>query len=387
YGGRGIRDSCFPGEDDRQRVLTLEQKCNRLEKELQKRNEIIRSLTKKIKVLESQQQDRRTSLESTQQQLQELSLKASEAVNHCHDLEEKNLTLNDSVLELSAHVGRLQAREQELTTLLKLKDNDIIEATNHITEFTSRFKQLEVVLRERRLGEASALKEVQDLKLRLEGLTSESDKLKDDLQQKTVENNEQREEIIRLKQESTYLQAELVFAAERERRKDQLLQLAKSKQDRTDIELQNLRQIYVKQQHDLQFLHLTLESSQDFQNHKIDEEKDDELSDGPLDIEALTPISPGQKVLIGSNQSLHFNLPIRVNTVPPMHSTIKDSKLLGRRDSSSPTVKLQRLLAESRQMVADLELNTLLPSSHSLSNTNADCSQTTEIPQKTDSSY
>ncbi|MEE6504061.1 hypothetical protein FKM82_005055 [Ascaphus truei] len=230
-------------EHDRQRVLTLEQKCNRLENELQKRNEIIRSLTKRIKVLESQQQDGRTTLESTQQQLLELTLRASDASDHCQDLEEKNQSLNDSVLEFSSHVGRLQAREQELATLLRLKDKDIIEATNHITEFTSRFKELEAALRGTRLGEASAIREVQDLKPRLKGLKTEVEKLKDDFSQKTAENNEQREEIIRFKQESGYLQTELVFAAERDKRKDQLLQLAKSKQDRTDTELQNLRQV------------------------------------------------------------------------------------------------------------------------------------------------
>uniref|UniRef100_A0A8C5LWN6 Coiled-coil domain containing 62 n=1 Tax=Leptobrachium leishanense TaxID=445787 RepID=A0A8C5LWN6_9ANUR len=260
-------------ENDRQRILTLEQKCNRLENELQKRNEIIRSLTKRIKLIENQQQDRTTTLESTQQQLQELLFKASEAATQCQDLEERNQSLHDTVMELSAQAGRLQAREEELTTLLKLKDNDIIEATNHITEFTSRFKDLEAALRETRNREAASIKEVQDLKPRLKGLKREIDKLKDILGQKTAENNEQREEIIRLKQEHTYWQAELTFAAEREKRKEQLILLAKSKQDRTDTELQNLRQIYMKQHHDLQFLHLTLDSSQDMT-------KEQEQSDG-----------------------------------------------------------------------------------------------------------
>ncbi|KAM4709757.1 coiled-coil domain-containing protein 62 [Discoglossus pictus] len=369
-------------EDDRQRVLTLEQRCSRLENELHKRNEIIRSLTKKIKLLEAQQQDRSTTLESTQHQLQELSMKASERTNQCQELEEKNQSLKNSVLELSVHVGQLQAREQELTTLLRLKDNDIVEATNHITEFTSRFKELEAGLRETRLGEVSAIKEVQDLKPRLKCLKGEVDKLKDDLRQKTVENNEQREEIIRLKQESTYLQAELVFAAERERRKDQLLQLAKSKQDRTDTELKNLRQIYVKQQHDLQFLHLTLESSQDLWQKQEEKEEDTSYSDGPLDVNALSLGSPGQDVYFGSQQSLHSSHLLEVNAVPLMQSSIRESKPLGSRISSSPTSKLQRLLAESRQMVADLELSTLLPVPHNPSSS-SDNSQKTGVPQKT----
>nr|XP_025046569.1 coiled-coil domain-containing protein 62 isoform X3 [Pelodiscus sinensis] len=256
-------------EDDRQKILTLAERCSRLENELHKRNEMIRTLTKRLKLLESQQNDRRITLENTQQKLQELSQKATDTTLHCQVLEEKNQSLNCSVLELSAKIGQLQAREQELVTMLKLKDKDILEATNHITEFTSNFKKLENALRAAKMGESSISRERQDFKLTLKQLTFEMNKLKDDLSEKTKENNEQREEIIRLKQENNYLKNELVLNAEKANRQDQLLQSAKSKQVRTDTELSNLRQIYVKQQHDLQFLHFNLENSQElWQKHK-----------------------------------------------------------------------------------------------------------------------
>ncbi|XP_040272106.1 coiled-coil domain-containing protein 62 isoform X1 [Bufo bufo] len=328
-------------ENDRQHVL-------RLENELQRRNEVIRSVTKRIKLLETQQQYRKTTLENTQQQLQEVCLKASEANNHCQDLEEKNQSLNDSVLELSAQVGRLKAREQELSTLLRLKDKDIVEATNHISEFTSRFKDLEAALRETRHRETSAMKEMQGLKIRIKCLKTELDKLKDDLSQKTVENNEQREERIHLKQEGAYLQAELVFAAEREKRKDQLLQLAKSKQYRTDKELQNLRQIYMKQQHELQFLHLSLESYCDKAHKQVD------VSCNPSDIILDSAENDG---LVANLQSPP--LCMEDLNMPLMQSTLTYSEPL-RCQTHSPTTKLQNLLAKSRQMVADLELGSLI---------------------------
>ncbi|XP_066459419.1 coiled-coil domain-containing protein 62 isoform X2 [Eleutherodactylus coqui] len=351
-------------ENDRQHVLRLEQKCAKLENELQRRNEVIRSITKKIKFLEAQQQDRKVTLENTQQQLQEVCLKASEEYNHCQDLEGKNQILNDSVLELSAHVGQLKAREQELSTLLTLKDKDIVEATNHITEFTSRFKDLEAALRETRLRERSAMKELQGLKPRITYLKMELDKLKDDLSQKTMENNEQREEIIRLKQESAYMQAELVFAAEREKRKDQLLQLAKSKQDRTDREVQSLQKIYMKQQHDLQFLHLTLESSCDKAHKQMD------VSCGPSDFNLDSAENDG---LIEFHQSPP--LCMEDLNMPLMQSTIKDSDTLRCQQLHSPTTKLQHLLAQSCQMVADLELGSLLSDAH------GDSSKTTPLAQ------
>ncbi|XP_048339094.1 coiled-coil domain-containing protein 62-like, partial [Sphaerodactylus townsendi] len=230
-------------EGDRQEILTLAERCNRTENELHKRNEIIMTLTKRVKFLESQENDKKRNLETTQRELQEQSRKASNMSLHCQAVEEKNQALNCSVMELSNKVGHLQAREQELLTMLKLKDKDILEATNQITEFTCKFKMLESALRSARLEESSISKEKQDFKLRLKELMLEAGKLKDDLTEKTRENNEQREEIIRLKQENNYLNNELMFSVERANRKDHLLQSAKSKQLRTDTELSNLRQV------------------------------------------------------------------------------------------------------------------------------------------------
>ena len=55
----------------------------------------------------------------------------------------------------------------------------------------------------------------------------------------------------------------LVPAGEREKRKDQLLDLQRSKQDRTDAELTSLRQAYERQHRDLSLLQLNMESQRD----------------------------------------------------------------------------------------------------------------------------
>ncbi|NXD77185.1 CCD62 protein, partial [Halcyon senegalensis] len=230
-------------ENDRQRILTLAERCNLLNTELKKRNEIIKSLT--------------------QQKFKEMSQKVTDATLRCQALEEKNQSLHCSVLELSAKAGQLQAREQELLTMLKLKDEVMLETTDHITEFTSKFRKLESTLCAAKAEELNLNKERQDLKLRLKELILERNKLKDDLCEKVKENNKQQEEILHLKQENVYLRNELALAVEKAKRKDQLLQLAKSKQARTYTELSSLRQIYIKQQRDLQFLHINLESSQE----------------------------------------------------------------------------------------------------------------------------
>ncbi|XP_044846322.1 coiled-coil domain-containing protein 62 isoform X4 [Mauremys mutica] len=372
-------------EDDRQKILTLAERCSILENELHKRNEMIRTLTQRLKVLESQQNDRRTTLENTQQKLQELSQKATDAALHCQALEEKNQSLNCSVLELSAKIGQLQAREQELITMLKLKDKDILEATNHITEFTSKFKKLESALRTAKMAESSINKEKQDFKLRLKQLTFEMNKLKDDLNEKTKENNEQREEIMRLKQENNYLKNELLLNVEKANRQDQLLQSAKSKQVRTNTELSNLRQIYVKQQHDLQFLHFNLESSQELwqkhkgEAHKTNEERVD-LNSFYLDSPCLTSTQKRD----GPQKCERFfdaDLPSEISNLSVIQSANKCTSPTINYDSCSPTSKLQRLLAESRQMVADLELSTLLHVSPCCSPSSSSVNMTTELTE------
>nr|XP_039328249.1 coiled-coil domain-containing protein 62 [Saimiri boliviensis boliviensis] len=250
-------------EEDRQKVLTLEERCSKLEGELHKRTEIIRSLTKKVKTLESNQMECQTALQKTQLQLQEMAQKATHSSLLSEDLEARNESLSNTLVELSAQVGQLQAREQALTTMIKLKDKDIIEAVNHISDCSGKFKLLEHALRDAKMVETCIVKEKQDYKQKLKALKIEVNKLKEDLNEKTTENNEQREEIIRLKQEKSCLHDELVFTVEREKRKDELLNIAKSKQERTDSELHNLRQIYVKQQSDLQFLNFNVENSQE----------------------------------------------------------------------------------------------------------------------------
>eukprot|EP00072_Mus_musculus_P051681 XP_006530328.1 PREDICTED: coiled-coil domain-containing protein 62 isoform X10 [Mus musculus] len=230
-------------EEDRQKVLTLEERCSKLEGELHKRTDIIKSLMKKVKTLESNQAECQTALQKTQQQLQEMAQKATHSTLLSEDLEARNENLSSTLVDLSAQVGQLQAREQALTTMIKLKDKDIIEAVNHISDCSGKFKLLEHALRDAKMAETCVVREKQDYKQKLKALRIEVNKLKEDLNEKTTENNEQREEIIRLKQEKSCLHDELIFTVEREKRKDELLDIAKSKQDRTNSELQNLRQV------------------------------------------------------------------------------------------------------------------------------------------------
>ncbi|NWV05819.1 CCD62 protein, partial [Ptilonorhynchus violaceus] len=250
-------------EDDRQKILTLAERCSLLTSELNERNAIIKSLNKKLKFLESQQNDSRITLENTQQKFKELTQKVTDSSAHCQALEEKNQSLHCSILELSAKTGQLQAREQELLTMLQLKDKALIETTDHITEVTSRFKELESALHVARTEEFSLNREQQDLKLTLNDLVFQVNKMKDVLAEKMQESSKHQQEISHLKRENGCLRSELILALEEAQRKEQLYRFIKSKQVRIEKELSSLQQVCVKQQRDLHFLHVSLGSSED----------------------------------------------------------------------------------------------------------------------------
>ncbi|XP_065502583.1 coiled-coil domain-containing protein 62 isoform X2 [Caloenas nicobarica] len=372
-------------EGDRQKVLTLAERCSLLNHELNKRNEIIKSLTKRLKFLESQQNDSKTTFENTQQKFKELSQKVTDATVHCQALEEKNQSLHCSVLDLSLKTGQLQAREQELLTMLKLKDEAILETTDYITEFTSKFKKLESALRAAKTEEFSLKKEKQDLKLRLKELILETNKLKGDLCEKVKENNKQQEEIIYLQQENGRLRNELALFVEKAKRKDQLLQLAKSKQARTDTELSILRQIYAKQQRDMQFLHVNLESSQELtQKHeKVARESSEEnvdLSSFHLDSPCLTSTQKGDRPHRCEKFS-DEDFPLEINDLSVINPTNRPCNAAVDQDTGSPVRKLQHVLAESRQMVADLELSALLHASPRHSPNSSTINTTAELAE------
>ncbi|XP_036833426.1 coiled-coil domain-containing protein 62 isoform X2 [Oncorhynchus mykiss] len=347
-------------EQDRQRVLTLEQRCARLEDELQKRNEVIRAVTKRVHVVEAREKEGHRELNSTQQQLLELGKKQQYTSQHCHDLKEKNQSLNSTVMSLSAQLGSLQVRGEELSTMLRLKDKDVTEATNHIVDLSGRLREMEGSLKESHSREARVLREVEEHKRRYREVRHENTRLKEELQQQVTEGSAQREDIIRLKQEGQLLRRELALSGEGESWKDELLGLARSKQERTESELHCLRQVCENQQNDLQLLQLNLESTREAL--KQAEGQGPHGSQGDLTcvyLDSPSPSSRSRRSLGLANDSAS---PTTANEQGVVNGNLGGLfAALDDEDQRSSTNNLQRLLDESRQMVASLERTTLQP--------------------------
>ncbi|XP_040053356.2 coiled-coil domain-containing protein 62 isoform X2 [Gasterosteus aculeatus] len=248
-------------ERDRQKVLSLEQRCARLDEELQKRNEVIRVLTKRVWGVESRKEEVQKELSATQQKLCELEHKQQNISQQCQDFEEKNQSLSSTLMALSTKVGSLQVREEELSSMLKLKDKDVTEASGHVDDLTARLRDLETTVTESRSRESELLRDSEENKRRCRESRREVTHLKEELQQQVTQSSSQREEIIRLKQELQLLHRDLACSGEGDGWRDELLELARSKQERAASELRCLRQVCENQRSDLQLLQTNLENA------------------------------------------------------------------------------------------------------------------------------
>ncbi|KAM7392417.1 hypothetical protein PAMA_007505 [Pampus argenteus] len=262
----------YAWERDRQRMLLAEQRCARLDGELQKRNEVIRVLTKRVWVVETREKEVQKELNVAQQQLCELEQKRQNISQKYQDYEDKNQSLNSTVMALSAQVGSLQVREEELSSLLKLKDNDVTEASSHIFDLTERLRERETSLTESHSRENKLLRDLEENKHYYRDTRREVTCLKEELQQQVTQSSTQREEIIRLKQELQLLHRDLALSGEGGSWKDELLELAQSKQERTMSELRCLRQVCENQRNDLQMLQLNLESAREALRERTSQE-------------------------------------------------------------------------------------------------------------------
>ncbi|XP_070573436.1 coiled-coil domain-containing protein 62-like isoform X3 [Ptychodera flava] len=362
-------------DEDRQKLLALEQRCSRYDAEIRGKNDQIKHLASRLKIIETQEQSKTCALESTQKQLEQLSEKASSSSMYVQDLEDRNRSLTSTVRELSAQLGQLEAREQELLTVLKLKDKDLLDASSHITDVTSKLKRFDAACKELRQSELASKREITEWKQKLGDTKAEVERLRGELGASNSNNTEQQILTSKAREEAVSLKKELQIANEREKRKDQLLELQKSRQDRVEAELNNLRQVYDRQQKEMALMQLNLESKDELlalQECRLSDTVE-ELS------RSLSPshsISPSKSLSRTSTTKLSPKSPSLAMKDLDTADTSADAQAQdgssGETDEllnitandltdNSPTSKLHRLLSESREMVRNLEQTTLPP--------------------------
>lgn len=352
-------------EVDRQRISNLEKYLSKTKVELRKRNDRCRLLKEKLQLFQNGVQSKSKELEATQLHLQHVSEKANLSSTHIEELKTKNNTLQSSIKELSTRIGSLQSKEQEVNVLLRFKDNDIRDANQRIEELTEKLQVTSTSLSEYKKLDS-------DTKTKLEKIQNENQILKKELShlKSPVDMHFSpercREEISSLKHDVLLYQKELILAGEREKRKDSLLELSRSKQERMEAELNQLRQLYTGLQKDYISTKQLLDKQDDEVSvvSDLDErEFDMRNSFNKLDIlQSSNENKHTEKLQLSQENKVDISLQSLLSDDIGAMTTreLKSNDILSGWDANSinsvsPTSHLHQLLEQSRQMVQKLE--------------------------------
>ncbi|XP_053376146.1 protein hook homolog [Mercenaria mercenaria] len=260
-------------QQDRDRLTSLERKCTQYEEELRMKASQLRNALGNLKAMKSTESENKRDLEKFRSTLDRLSQENSQYKEEISQLQGLNETLQGNVNNLSNKVGKLEAREEELTTSLRLKEKDISSATGHMRELSERLQQLDLKCKECQDREREALKEKQDWKQKYENT-------KDEFNTLAAEMDHRRKEAVRLAEENKSARQQLALiqkeAGMMERCKDELIDSMRVKQERTDTQLRSLRELYDRQVREVASLQLQLDNSKELiyrQQNSIDEQQ------------------------------------------------------------------------------------------------------------------
>nr|CAB3228645.1 coiled-coil domain-containing protein 62 [Phallusia mammillata] len=348
-------------ERDRRKLVAVEQRSEKMEMEIRKRNEQLRLLIQRLKVSDTKHRSKDEALECLQNKLKKAEINASEAKAYKQELQSQNDVLNTSLSDLNCRIGSLETKEQQFVTQLQLKEGDLVGAESQISELNSKLRRLESELNECKRNGAAAHADLEDQRAKFRHCQGELDKTISEMATKTSDLIGLRQEIAILRDESQKMKQEMYLAEEQIRRKEELLNLQKSKQERTDLELCALRELYERQQQELADLQLNLTNSQEMLSKQ--EERLNNISQCGLEFDGLDSSSQTTNDLLEEARRSTEEDPFGYLRSPkcktpksasPTHQAVNDGLY-------SPTSKLQRLLNESRDMVHCLEKQAALP--------------------------
>uniref|UniRef100_A0A1I8HKZ8 Coiled-coil domain-containing protein 62 n=1 Tax=Macrostomum lignano TaxID=282301 RepID=A0A1I8HKZ8_9PLAT len=209
-------------EADRKRLIVLEEKLRQKDQELQEKNGQLKSAMSRLEESVKQSEERALQVQELQKQQDRLQDESAGLRGTCEELEDTNYQLDRRLRETSAQLVQVETRAGQL-------EQDVHTAAQNLHQLLHRLKASDASRKELQSQQEEQRQENEQLRAEIRKLAGESRDL--------LRVNE------KLQQQTEQLQKDCQLAAERERRKDELVQSQRLKQERTDAELQQLRGI------------------------------------------------------------------------------------------------------------------------------------------------
>lgn len=244
-------------QQDKDRLQSLEKKCTHYENELHAKTV---ELQQTITNLRNTKTESRKDQENVRLIVERLTKENNNNKDGLERFKVTNACLQDKINELLTAVGKLQSREEELTTCLQMKEKDIASATSRMKELCEHLQKLDFQCKEFQDKEKEALKEKNEWKQLYDNSRAEVKTLYAELDNKKKESIQLCEENRSARQQLHILQKEANLT---ETCKDEVIESMKIKQDRTDSQLKNIRELYERQLKEVARLQMQLDTSKE----------------------------------------------------------------------------------------------------------------------------
>ncbi|XP_062515729.1 coiled-coil domain-containing protein 62-like [Corticium candelabrum] len=241
---------------DRRKILTLEERYSKCKKDLYSKDNYINHLEAKVRTLEEREHSHSQELETTQVELQQAHIETDHASKEFQKLKSHQQALQKSI-------RILKEREDCLNKDLQEKNSEISEKTDVSFKLERTCTELEGKLQVSAKAEELLKQELEAQREIISDLRQGQEKLHTQKDLHVEEITSLKEELAQTRERCAYLERELQLAGETDQRKEQLLSLQRTKQQRSDTELSSIRQLYDRQQRELELLRLNLSSTQE----------------------------------------------------------------------------------------------------------------------------
>jgi chromosome segregation ATPase len=241
---------------DRQKILKLEEKYARCRKDIQSKNSYISHLESRVLSLEEREHSHSQELETTQVELKQAHIQTDQASKEFQKLKSHQQSLQKSI-------KILKEREESLNKDLLARNGEVAEKVDACFKLEKTCSELEGKLKMCEKAESLLRQEVAAQRELISESRQEQERLKSQNEIYVHEITSLKEQLSQTRESYANLENELQLAGERDQRKEQLLSLQRTKQQRCNTELSNIRQLYDRQQRELELLRLNLSSTQE----------------------------------------------------------------------------------------------------------------------------